>query len=89
MFASISLKAAPKGFVPACYTQHGYSKEGNKVMRQWFKGEHVHFDYDMTTGEGIARVDNREIGRWKDITVGMWGNILYTLQTEFSHRIDS
>ena len=84
-FEPIQLKQAPQDFIPNCDTHHD---EVGKVMRQWFKGGRVRFNYYKTTGMAEALVDGRTVGTWKDVTVGMWGNILYTLQTEFNHLIE-
>ncbi len=84
MFGNIELKKAPQGYVPNCETVHD---EVGRVMRQQFKGGKVRFNYDKTTGTAEAIVDNRVVGRWNDLTVGMWGDVLYTLETEFKDKI--
>ncbi|MEG1159352.1 MAG: hypothetical protein RSD70_03095 [Acidaminococcaceae bacterium] len=80
----LQLKKAPQGYIPACDTQHS---EADNVMHQWFPGGRVRFDYDKTTGIGQASVDGRIIGSWDVVTIGMWGDILYTLNTDFKHLI--
>jgi len=84
-FQPIQLKQAPQDFVPNCDTHHD---EVGNVMRQWFKGGCVRFNYYKSTGLAEALVDNRVVGTWTNVTVGMWGNILFTLQTEFNHLIE-
>lgn len=85
MSFQLIIKNAPQGYIPDCDTCHD---EVGKVMRQWFKGGRVRFIYDKSTGVAEAIVEGRVVGRWSDITVGMWGNILYTLETEFKNKID-
>ena len=57
-------------------------------MRQWFNGGKVRFNYDKNTGTAEAIVEGRVVGRWNHVTVGMWGDILYTLETEFKDKIN-
>lgn len=85
MFGNIELKQAPQGYIPNCETLHD---EVGNVMRQSFKGGRVRFNYYKNTGLAEALVDNRTVGNWYDVTVGMWGDILYTLETEFKDKID-
>lgn len=84
MTGNIELKQASRDFVPNCETVH---EETTAVIRQTWPGNNVWFTLNKKTGEGEARVDNRVVGRWKDVTVGMWDDIVYTLETEFSDRI--
>ena len=84
MTGNIELKQAPCDFVPNCETIH---EETTAIMRQTWPGTNVCFILNKKTGECEARVDNRVVGHWKDATVGMWGDIAYTLETEFSDRI--
>jgi|GEM_PF-2585778 len=85
MSLQMPLKQAPQGYIPNCDTYHD---EVGNVMRQHFNGG-VSFIYYKNTGYCEALVDNRVVGRWKDITVGMWGDILYTLETEFKDKINN
>lgn len=85
MSLQMPLKQAPQGYIPNCDTHHD---EVGNVMRQWFNGGKVRFNYDKNTGVGEATVEGRVVGRWDEVTVGMWGDILYTLETEFKDKIN-
>ena len=79
MSLQMPLKQAPQGYIPNCDTYHD---EVGNVMRQWF-------NYDKNTGVGEAIVEGRVVGRWNEITVGTWGDILYTLETEFKDKTNN
>lgn len=85
MFEPIRLLQAPQGYIPGCNTEH---REVENVMYQTFKGGRVVFKLNKTTGVAEALVDNRNVGTWKQLTVGDWANVLYTLETEFNHLIE-
>lgn len=85
MSFQLTIKKAPQGYIPNCETYHD---EVANTMRQHFNGG-VSFIYYKSTGYCEALVDNRVVGRWKDLTVGMWGDILYTLETEFKDKINA
>lgn len=85
MSFQLTIKKAPQGYIPNCDTHHD---EVGNVMRQWFKGDKVRFNYDKNTGTAEAIVEGRVVGRWNEVTVGMWGDILYTLETEFKDKIN-
>lgn len=84
-YQTINLLQAPISYIPACDTHHD---EVGNVMRQWFKGDRVRFNYYKNTGFAEALVDGDVVGAWNRVTVGMWANILYTLETRFKHLID-
>ena len=86
MSLQMPLKQAPQGYIPNCDTRHD---EVGNVMRQWFNGGKVRFNYDKNTGVGEATVEGRVVGRWDEVTVGTWGDILYTLETEFKDKINN
>lgn len=81
---NIVLKQAPRGFMPNCEAHH---EEVSGILRQIWPGNAVCFELNKKNGEGIASVDRRIVGHWKDVTVGMWADIVYTLETEFKDRI--
>lgn len=85
MSFQLTIKKAPQGYIPNCDTHHD---EVGNVMRQWFKGDKVRFNYDKNTGTAEAIVEGRVVGRWNEVTAGMWGDILYTLETEFKDKIN-
>lgn len=85
MFSSIQLKQAPQGYVPTCSCRHS---ETENTMYQTFPGERVVFKFNKTNGLAEAFVDNRLVGSWNDLTVKTWGDVLYTLETEFKNYID-
>lgn len=84
MLENYPLKQAPQGYVPNCETEH--DADGN--MRQAFKGGRVTLVCSKHNGNAEARVNGRLIGRWNDITIQQWGNILYTLETDFKYEIN-
>lgn len=84
MFAPITLLTAPAGYVPEVETTHD---ELTREIRQEFKGGRVVFTVSKVTSAGEAKVNGRSVGRWEDITVGDWGNILYTLSKKFNYLI--
>lgn len=83
MFQNLTLKSAPKGYIPKCETRHGID-----TMRQWFKGDRIRLEMDLGTGHTEVTVDGRTIGRWDSITIKEWSDILYTLETEYSDKIE-
>ena len=83
MFENIKLKEAPQGYIPNCETR--YDADGN--MRQTFKGGRVELVNTKQNRRTEAFVNGRKIGSWFDITIEEWGNILYTLETDFSDEI--
>lgn len=83
MLQNLTLKTAPKGYIPKCETRHGVD-----MMRQSFRGDRVRFELDLGNGVAEAIVDDRTIGRWGSITIKEWSDILYTLETEFSDKIE-
>lgn len=84
-FKPIQLKRAPRDYILNCDLHHD---EVGNVKRYWFKGDRVRVNYYKSTGLAEALVDNRVVGTWTDLTVGMWGDILYTLETEFKDKIN-
>lgn len=80
----IELKQAPAGYVPNVETEH----TADKVMRQTFPGGRVVVTIEKTMGgAAVARIDGREVLRVVDPTINDWGNILYTLETEYQEFI--
>ena len=84
-FKPIKLKRAPRAYILNCDLHHD---EVGNVKRQWFKGDRVRVNYYKSTGLVEALVDNRVVGTWTNLTVGMWSDILYTLETEFKDKIN-
>lgn len=42
---------------------------------------------DKNNSVAVASVDGRVIGRWTDVTIKQWGDILYTLENDFANQI--
>ena len=84
MLTSNNLQSAPAGYVPQVSTRHNEQK---KQICQTFKGGRVVFILSKETSSGEAFVDGCCVGTWKDITVGDWSDILYTLSKRYNDII--
>lgn len=82
---NLVLKEAPAGFIPNCETRH---LEVENVMLQEFKGGKVALKLYKSDSHCEAVVEGRTVGRFTDVTIRDWSNILYTLQTEFANLIE-
>ena len=83
---NLVLKEAPAGFIPNCNTRH---LEAEGIILQEFKGGKVTLELYKTDSHCEAVVEGRTVGRFTDVTIRDWSNILYTLQTEFANQIDA
>lgn len=65
---------APNGYVPEVATtfKNGY-------MRQRF-GERLEVVLHLESNKASLKIDGREAARFDGLTVGAWGNMLYSLQ---------
>jgi len=76
---------APKGYVPNVHTEH---QEVPAAMRQTFPGGKLVFELDKKPhGEARVIVCGNVLGRFVDLTIQQWGDLLYTLETRFSKYI--
>ena len=83
MTENYPLKQAPQGYVPNCETEH----TADNNMHQRFKGGRVKLDCDKNNSVAVASVDGRVIGRWTDVTIPPWGDMLCTLENDFANQI--
>lgn len=83
---SIPLLQAPAGYMPNVDTDHDHA---NNVMSQTFKGGRVHFFYYVDGANASAFVDGEKVGAWEAVTVDLWGDILYSLEQNFSNLIEN
>ena len=83
---NLVLKEAPAGFIPNCETRY---LETEGIILQVFKGGKVTLKLYKSDSHCEAVVESRTVGRFTDVTIRDWSNILYTLQTEFANQIDA
>jgi hypothetical protein len=81
---NFQLKQAPAGYVPNVETTHG----ADCVMRQTFPGGRIVVEMDKKNGGAVVTIDGREVARFKDPTISDWGNILYTLESDYTEFIN-
>lgn len=65
---------APNGYLPDVATsfENGY-------MRQQF-GERLEVILHLESNKAILKIDGQEAAKFEGLTVGAWGNMLYSLQ---------
>ncbi|WP_418991726.1 hypothetical protein [Alistipes sp.] len=65
---------APNGYLPEVATsfEDGY-------MRQRF-GERIEVALHLESNKAVLKIDGREAAKFDGLTVGAWGNMLYSLQ---------
>ena len=80
---NFQLKQAPAGYVPNVETTHG----ADCVMRQTFPGGRIKLECNKTNSEAVVTIDGRQVARFKELTIADWGNILYTLETQYKEYI--
>lgn len=73
---------APTGYIPDVATsfENGY-------MRQKF-GERLEVILHLETNKAILKIDGQEAAKFEGLTVGAWGNMLYSLQQIYNRISD-
>lgn len=71
----IALMTAPAGFVPDCVTVN-YGNSG--TVQRFDNGLELFMDLKRGACEVLRRYS--VLGSWRGVTVGMWSDLLYTLQ---------
>lgn len=74
---------APADYLPNVDTDY------SRVMVQTFKGGRVSFRYYIDDAHAEAYVDDELVGHWEAVTVDLWGDILYSLEQNFSNLIEN
>lgn len=83
MAYNFPLKKAPAGYIPGVETSH----DADNVMRQTFPGGRIKLECNKTNSEAVVTIDGRQVARFKELTIADWGNILYTLETQYKEYI--